>query len=122
MVHCQGQTQTSAFRFKHSQVQTVVAQISSRFVKEPWGSGMNQFHFRAPEEEVTRMVGTHTTVSRVGLNQFSLLQSAVKGKVLVAQSYLTLCDPIDCSLPGSSVHGIFQARILEWVAISFSNA
>ena len=33
---------------------------------------------------------------------------------------LTLCDPMDCSLPGSSVHGIFQARILEWAAISFS--
>ena len=38
----------------------------------------------------------------------------------VAQSCLTLCDPVVCSLPGSSVHGIFQARILEWVAISFS--
>ena len=38
----------------------------------------------------------------------------------VAQSCLTLCDPMDCSLPGSSVHGIFQARILEWVVISFS--
>ena len=36
------------------------------------------------------------------------------------QSCLTLCDPMDCSLPGSSIHGIFQARILEWVAISFS--
>ena len=36
------------------------------------------------------------------------------------QSCLTLCDPRDCSLPGSSVHGILQARILEWVAISFS--
>ena len=34
------------------------------------------------------------------------------------QSRLTLCDPVDCSLPGSSVHGILQARILEWVAIS----
>ena len=33
---------------------------------------------------------------------------------------VTLCDPLDCSLPGSSVHGISQARILEWVAISFS--
>ena len=32
----------------------------------------------------------------------------------------TLCDPMDCSLPGSSVHGIFQASVLEWVAISFS--
>ena len=38
----------------------------------------------------------------------------------VAQSCLTLCDPVDCSLPGSSVHRILQARILEWVAISFS--
>ena len=38
-----------------------------------------------------------------------------------AQSYLTPSDPMDCSLPGSSVHGIFQARVLEWVAIAFSN-
>ena len=38
----------------------------------------------------------------------------------LAQSCSTLCDPTDCSLPGSSVHGISQARILEWVAISFS--
>ena len=37
-------------------------------------------------------------------------------KVLVAQSCPTLCNPMDCSLPGSSVHGIFQARIQEWVA------
>ena len=36
------------------------------------------------------------------------------------QSGLTLCDPMDCSPPGSSVHGILQARILEWVAIPFS--
>ena len=39
---------------------------------------------------------------------------------LITKSYLTLCDTMDCSSPGSSVHGIFQARILEWVAISFS--
>ena len=45
--------------------------------------------------------------------------SVVEGKV--AQLCSTLCDPMGCSLPGSSVHGIFQARILEWVAISFSN-
>ena len=36
-----------------------------------------------------------------------------------AQSCLTLCDPMDCSPPGSSVHGILQARVLEWIAISF---
>ena len=38
----------------------------------------------------------------------------------IAQSCPTLCDPMDCSLPGFSVHGIFLARVLEWVAISFS--
>ena len=38
----------------------------------------------------------------------------------VTQSCLTLCDPMNCSLPGSSVHGVFQARGLEWGAISFS--
>ena len=38
----------------------------------------------------------------------------------IAQLCPTLCDPMDCSLPGSSVHGIFQAVVLEWIAISFS--
>ena len=41
------------------------------------------------------------------------------GCVLVSQSCLTLCNPMDCSSPGSSVHGILQANILEWVAIPF---
>ena len=44
----------------------------------------------------------------------------VKSESEVAQSCLTLSDPMDCSLPGSSVHGIFQARVLEWGAIVFS--
>ena len=39
---------------------------------------------------------------------------------MCAQSCSTLCDPMDCSLPGSSVHGILQARILEWVVMHFS--
>ena len=43
-----------------------------------------------------------------------------KSESEVTQSCPTLCDPMDCSLPGSSVHGILQVRILEWVAISFS--
>ena len=44
-----------------------------------------------------------------------------KVKVLVIQSSLTLCDPVDCSPPASAVCGIFQARTLEWVAIPFSS-
>ena len=45
----------------------------------------------------------------------------VKSESEVAQSCLTLNNPMDCSLPGSSIHGSFQARVLEWVAIGFSN-
>ena len=45
----------------------------------------------------------------------------VKSEREVAQSCLTLHDPMDYSLPGSSVHGIFQARVLEWGAIAFSD-
>ena len=45
----------------------------------------------------------------------------VKSESEGTQSCLTLPDPMDCSLPGSSVHGIFQARVLEWVAIAFSD-
>ena len=44
----------------------------------------------------------------------------VRSESEVAQSCPTLSDPMDCSLPGSSVHGIFQARVLEWGAIAFS--
>ena len=44
----------------------------------------------------------------------------MKVKVLVTQSCPTLCDPMDCSLPGSSVHGILQARRLEWMVTHFS--
>ena len=44
----------------------------------------------------------------------------VKSESEVAQSCPTLCDPMDCSLGGSSVHGIFEARVLKWVAIGGS--
>ena len=53
------------------------------------------------------------------LNQI-LISDCVCVCVLVAQSSLTFCDPINCSLPGFSAHRILQARILEWVAIPFS--
>ena len=51
---------------------------------------------------------------------FLLRCMQVKSEREVAQSCLTLCDPMDCSPPGSSIHGIFQARVLEWGAIAFS--
>ena len=51
---------------------------------------------------------------------FLLQGMKVKGESEVAQSCPTLSDPMDCSLPGSSIHRIFQARVLEWGAIAFS--
>ena len=50
---------------------------------------------------------------------FLLQCMKVKSESEVTQSCLTLRDPMDCSLPGSSIHGIFQARVLEWVPFSF---
>ena len=72
-----------------------------------------------PEEEViTSPLGRQQLhwVLNWGLKTKCVLQV----KALVAQSCTTFCDTMNCSLPGSSVHGIVQARILEWVAISFS--
>ena len=51
---------------------------------------------------------------------FLLQYMKVKSESEIAQSCLTPSDPMDCRLPGSSVHGIFQARVLEWGAIAFS--
>ena len=59
-------------------------------------------------------------ISCMGRLVFYQLSYQGKEESEVAQSLSTLCDPLDCSLPGSSVYGIFQARILEWIAISFS--
>ena len=56
---------------------------------------------------------------RVGCH-FLLECMKVKTEREVAQLYLTLSDPMDCNPPGSLVHGIFQARVLEWGAIAFS--
>ena len=67
----------------------------------------------------------------LGLRAISQVKLTSHGDYLAAaaaaaakslQSCLTLCDPIDCSPPGSTVHAILQTRTLEWVAISFSNA
>ena len=57
-----------------------------------------------------------------GVGCHCLLQCMkAKSERKVSQLYLTLSDPMDCSLPGSSIHGIFQARVLEWGAIAFSD-
>ena len=61
-----------------------------------------------------------TTLLAESEEELKILLMKVKSESEVVQSCLTLCDPMDCSLPGSSVRGIFQARVLEWDAIAFS--
>ena len=64
----------------------------------------------------------HSPGKNTGVGCHFLLQCMkVKSESEVTESRPTLSDPMDCSLPGSSIHGIFQARVLEWVAIAFSN-
>ena len=71
----------------------------------------------------TRLPGPWDSPGKnTGVGCHFLLQCMkVKSESEVAQSCLTLSDPMDCSPPGSSVRGIFQARVLEWVTIAVSN-
>ena len=78
---------------------------------------------RPHRQQPTRLPHLWDSPSKnTGVGCHFLLQCMkVKSESEVAQSCLTLSDPMDCSPPGSSVHGIFQARVLEWGAIAFSN-
>ena len=75
-----------------------------------------------PETAATRLPHPWDSPGKnTGVGCHFLLQCRkVKSESEVAQSCPTLRDPMDCSLPGSSIHGIFQARVLEWAAIAFS--
>ena len=71
---------------------------------------------------IARQILNHWTTREVPFYVFFLMVAAAAAAAKSLQSCPTLCDPIDGSPPGSHVPGILQARILEWVAISFSNA
>ena len=77
---------------------------------------------RSPRRQPTRLPRPWDSPGKnTGVGCCFLLQCMkVKSENEVTQSCLTLSDPMDCSLPGSSVRGIFQARVLEWAAIAFS--
>ena len=70
------------------------------------------------------LISTHCSFIKhpwdINYDYHPILQMKERKESEVAQSCPTLCDPMDCILPGSSIHGIFQARMLEWVVISFS--
>ena len=90
-----------------------------KFNLQKW---MEQEGFReggkSKEASVLELIpGRRGTVSRVIPTKN---QAATAAAAMSHQSCPTLYDPIDCSPPGSSIHGIFQARVLEWLAIAFS--
>ena len=130
------------------QVLRVKYQVQISFQENQWYSGyfLLVFNFSCPYNQplllllllsrfsldrlcVTPYTAAHQTPhpwdspgKKTGVDCHFLLQCMkVKSESEDAQSCPTLSNPMDCSLPGSSVHGIFQARVLEWIAIAFSN-
>ena len=89
--------------------------------RSPGGGYGNPLQYSCLESPLDRGAW-QAMVYRVTQSQTQLKQLSSSSSMLVSVAKLcqTLCNPMDCSLPGSSVHGIFQARILEWVAISSS--
>ena len=79
-------------------------------------------HHKAVEIQLKRerKGGGERFLKIISVLLLTVLTEWVSGVSDVAQSCPTLCDPMDCGLPRSSVHGAFQARVLEWVTISFS--
>ena len=77
---------------------------------------------KLPEKEFRIMIVKmiKNLENKMGKMQESINKDLEEFKKVKLLSRVRLCDPMDCSLPGSSIHGIFQARVLEWVAISFS--
>ena len=76
---------------------------------------LNRFSWGCVSKTVMKL---GSTFSKFTKQNNGITSAAAAAKSL--QSCPTLCDPVDCSLPGSSIHGIFQARVLEWGAIAFS--
>ena len=98
-------------------------QISQEFFFTPWNNEPQSDSERLWEQVLISCEKVSRGKGNPHLHLAMFLGQEVLGKKSeseVAQSCPTLCDPMDCSLSGSSVHGIFQARVLEWIAISFS--
>ena len=73
-----------------------------------------------PNQLNKKMIYKYITVKLKNAKGIEILKDVAAAATKSLQLCRTLSDPMDCSLPGSSIHGIFQARVLEWVAIAFS--
>ena len=94
--------------------------VESQSPQETWASGESQRSWGGPRTPGAQSCGHGSRCPRNRGPQIMSSYTCSLGVCAcsVAQSCLTPCDPMDCSPPGSSVHGIFHARILQWVAIS----
>ena len=83
-----------------------------------WAESCSRLCFLLGSSQLTR--GETCISLSLEVQLVCILPPPVRSEVKLFSCVMTLCNPMDCSLPGSSIHGIFQARVLEWVAISFS--
>ena len=107
--------QLSYFKSWKMMLRKCCTQYAIKFGKLSSGhrTGKGQFSFQFQRNAMPKNAQTPTQLH----SSHTLVR---KKESEVAQLCPTICDPMDCSLPGSSLHGILQARVLEWVAISFS--
>ena len=101
-----------SFLWSLQPVMTARASIFSTLKEGKWGL----------EKHTSYMAGERRSQRSELIDSPLLMCYAAAAAAKLLQSCPTLCDPMDCSPPGFSIHGILQARTLEWVAISFSNA
>ena len=96
--------------------------MSAEKPKNKWSRSVVSDSVRPHRRQPTKLPCPRDSPGKnTGVGCYFLLQCMnVKSESEVAQSCPTLSDPMDCSLPGSSIHGIFQARVLEWGATAFS--
>ena len=117
----------SMLRFSSILTETAMAPHSNTLAwKIPWtekpGWLQSMGSLRVGHDSVTSLSLFTFMHWRSSLLMSEVAATAAASAAKLLQSYRTLCDPIDSSPPGSAVPGILQARTLEWVAISFSNA
>ena len=99
---------------------TKIASGPHQFMANRWGNNGKSVRLYFWGSKITADGDCSHEIKRRLLLGRKAMTNLKESESEVAQSCPTLCDPMDCNLPGSSVHGILQARILEWVAISFS--
>ena len=118
-------TERGAWQTSAHGVTRVKHDLATKPPPQSWNTGHRSYlmFWERPNKWLRTPLGPRRQAASLDCKPLPFKPRTAERKALcfsVAQSHLTLCDPLDCSPPGSSVHGIFQARTREWVAISSS--